>query len=57
MTREDRILRLLEEYDDIAAIALSGTNRQWCKAMLAYVRYKKDQLTQELIEHGCRRKN
>ena len=59
MTRLDRILKLLEEYDDLVIVALSKPcpDKQWCKAMLAYVRDKKKKLTQELIEHGCRRKN
>lgn len=58
MTRLDRVLALLERYDRLVADiffeeidwgAISGT--------LIELRKEKDQLTQELIEHGCRRKN
>ena len=59
MTRLDRVLKLLEDYDDLAVIALSKPcpDKQWCEPMLAYLRKEKEALTQELIEHGCRRKN
>lgn len=58
MTRLDRVLKLLEEYDDLAAVALNSyCVGQDCRKMLVYLRKEKDQLTQELIEHGCRRKN
>ena len=58
MTRLDRVLELLENYDDLAALLLNGVcDRQWCRKMLAYLRSEKEKLTQELIEHGCRRKN
>ena len=58
MTRLDRVLKLLERYDRLAADiffeeiewgAISGT--------LIDLRKEKEKLTQELIEHGCRRKN
>jgi hypothetical protein len=61
MTRLDRLLKLLEEYDDLVAVALcdildcEDTIRSF--ACLTSLRAEKDQLTQELIEHGCRRKN
>lgn len=56
MTRLDRILKLLEEYDDLVAVALQHyCVGQDCKKMLAYLRSEKEQLTQELIEHGCER--
>lgn len=61
MTRLDRVLKLLDKYDGLAMAALS---LQGCEAygtfgydILASLRKEKDQLTQELIEHGCRRKN
>ena len=58
MTRLDRVLKLLEDYDDLAAIALHNyCVGQDCRKMLAYLRQEKEKLTQELIEHGCRRKN
>ncbi len=58
MTRLDRVLTLLERYDRLVADiffeeidwgAISGT--------LIDLRNEKEKLTQELIEHGCRRKN
>ena len=56
MTRLDRVLKLLEDYDDLAAIALNNyCVGQDCRKMLIYLRKEKEQLTQELIEHGCRR--
>ena len=59
MTRLDRVLKLLEDYDDLAVLALSKPypDKQWYQPMLRYLRTEKAQLTQELIEHGCRRKN
>ena len=58
MTRLDKVLRLLEEYDDLATVTLNGYHsKQWCRDMLIYLRAEKEQLAQELIEHGCRRKN
>ena len=58
MTRLDRVLRLLEEYDDLAAVALNNyCVGQDCRKMLTYLRLEKAKLRQELIEHGCRRKN
>ena len=56
MTRLDRILKLLEDYDDALEYYLDDEN------MVGYItlkrlRIEKDQLTKELIEHGCRRKN
>ena len=58
MTRLDRLLKLLEEYDDLVAVAFQNyCVGQDCRKMLAYLRQEKQKLTQELIEHGCRRKN
>ena len=58
MTRLDRLLKLLEEYDDLVAVALQHyCVGQDCRKMLEYLRLEKAKLTQELIEHGCRRKN
>lgn len=53
MTRLDRVLDLLERYDKLASLNVSifGIIK------LEELRIEKDQLTQELIEHGCRRKN
>ena len=58
MTRLDRVLELLEKYDDLASIALRAySNSAYGLLMLEELRKEKDQLTKELIEHGCRRKN
>ena len=58
MTRLDRVLKLLEDYDDLVAIAFTHyCVGQDCRKMLTYLRKEKEKLRQELIEHGCRRKN
>lgn len=58
MTRLDRVLELLEKYDALASVALRAySNSTYGLLMLEELRAEKDQLTQELIEHGCRRKN
>lgn len=58
MTRLDRVLELLEKYDDLASVALRAySNSTYGLLMLEELRKEKEQLTQELIEHGCRRKN
>jgi hypothetical protein len=58
MTRLDRVLKLLEDYDDLVAVAFNNyCVGQDCRKMLTYLRSKKEKLTQELIEHGCRRKD
>ena len=56
MTRLDRLLKLLNDYDDLAAVALqSYCIGRDCRKMLTYLRQEKEKLTQELIEHGCPR--
>lgn len=57
MTRLDRVLNLLERYDRLAVAALTYRNETFGCAILIDLRKEKAQLTQELIEHGCRRKN
>ena len=58
MTRLDRILDLLQKYDDILSVALRAYhNGTYGFTILENLRKEKAQLTQELIEHGCRRKN
>ena len=58
MTRLDRVLKLLNDYDDLVATAfINYCIGQDCRKMLAYLRQEKEKLAQELIEHGCRRKN
>lgn len=62
MTRLDRVLDLLESYDRLSATALENYHNGLYKqelftGLLTDLRKKKEQLTKELIEHGCRRKN
>ncbi len=58
MTRLDRVLKLLEEYDRLAADIFFG-NIEWGRisGTLIELRHEKEKLTKQLIEHGCRRKN
>jgi hypothetical protein len=60
MTRLDRVLKLLEQYDKFALSQLvrdAKTLEVKDFDVLINLRHEKDQLAQELIEHGCRRKN
>lgn len=61
MTRLDRVLKLLEKYDGLASAAMSiasdGAYGMFGYSILVQFRKEKAKLTQELIEHGCRRKN
>lgn len=59
MTRLDRVLKLLEQYDRLAGLVIDEDEMYWSSApsTLNELRKEKDQLTQELIEHGYRRKN
>ena len=58
MTRLDRVLNLLEQYDSFARVAIMHTTEHSpARKCLDNLRAEKNKLTQELIEHGCRRKN
>lgn len=58
MTRLDRVLKLLEDYDRFAGLIIDDDIcRSIAPSRLEELRKEKDQLTQELIEHGCRRKS
>lgn len=58
MTRLDRVLNLLEQYDSFARVAImNSTEDSPAKKCLDDLRAEKNKLRQELIEHGCRRKN
>ena len=58
MTRLDRLLKLLEDYDRLVADIFFGNIEWGCiSGSLIDLRKEKEKLTQELIEHGCRRKN
>ena len=58
MTRLDRVLNLLEQYDQLASSAVHNECEQIAaESWLDIIRRDKEKLTKELIEHGCRRKN
>ena len=58
MTRLDRVLKLLEDYDRLTDLIIDDDIcRSIAPSRLEDLRKEKEQLTQELIEHGCRRKN
>lgn len=61
MTRLERILNLLDRYDYMVDVALSVPGsmegKMVVRNMMMPLRQEKEQLAQELIEHGCRRKN
>ena len=58
MTRLDRILKLLEGYDKLADLVIDDDICRFiAPSRLEELRQEKEALTQELIEHGCRRNN
>ena len=61
MTRLDRVLNLLNKYDSLVEVALALPSDHEYKMvgrnLLVSLRQEKEAITQELIEHGCRRKN
>lgn len=57
MTRLDRILELLDNYDIFAGVCVECFGIPDGAKFLKELRKEKEKLTQELIEHGCRRKN
>jgi hypothetical protein len=58
MTRLDRLLNLLEEYDRLVDLTINDdVCRFLAPSRLEDLRKEKEKLTQELIEYGCRRKN
>ena len=57
MSRLDRVLTLLERYDGLAAAGVESRDSEFGKLLLKELREEKAKLTQELIEHGCRRKD
>ena len=57
MTRLDRILNLFEKYDALLDLYIQTSNHKPSHITLEHLRKEKEKLTQELIEHGCRRKN
>lgn len=57
MTRLDRVLTLLDDYDALIDLVTDDYMRKEIAHKLKGMRIEKEKLTQELIEHGCRRKN
>lgn len=57
MTRLDRVLTLLDDYDGLIDAVASDEVRKCIAPKLEDMRVEKEKLTQELIERGCRRKN
>lgn len=57
MTRLDRVLNLLAEYDNLLEYYIHKSNHIPSFVALKRLREEKEKLTKELIEHGCRRKN
>ena len=57
MTRLDRIINILDRYDKLISIYIDPTDTIISKMQLDRLREDKAILIEELIEHGCRRKN
>ena len=58
MTRLDRVLELLERYDSLVSNLITAYHNGKCGwVILGELRVEKEKLAQELIEHGCRRKD
>ena len=55
MTRLERIIKLLDRYDSLAAAGVKSHNSSFGEVVLEELRQEKEKLTKELIEHGCRR--
>ena len=57
MTKLDRVSQILYNFNIFEGVCIECLGAQDGAAFLDKLRKEKDQLTQELIEHGCRRKN
>jgi hypothetical protein len=57
MTRLDRVSRLLYNFNIFEGVCIECLDIQDKEVFLEKLRKEKEKLTQELIEHGCRRKN
>lgn len=57
MTRLDRVLTLLDDYDALIDLVTDDYMRKEIAHKLKGMREEKEALTQELIEHGWRRNN
>ena len=56
MTRLDRVLKLLEDYDESLELCMNEDDTIGYFT-LDRLRQEKEALTKELIEYGCRRTN
>ena len=57
MTRLDRTLTLLDDYDALIDLVTDDYMKKHIAHKLEDMRAEKEKLIKELIEHGCRRKN
>ena len=57
MTRLDRIINILNRYDRLVSTYIDSSDLTISKIQLDRLREDKAILIEELIEHGCRRKN
>lgn len=57
MTRLDRIIKILDRYDRLVSTYIDPSDLTISKIQLDRLREDKAILIEELIEHGCRRKN
>lgn len=58
MTRLERVLDLLNRYDGLAEAGVkSHPTSSFGRLLLEELREEKENLIEELIEQGCRRKN
>lgn len=55
MTRLERVIKLLDRYDALAAAGVKSHNSSFGEVLLKELQQEKEKLTQELTEHGCRR--
>ena len=55
MTRLERILDIFDRYDKLAESGVESHDSEFGRVLLREIRAQRDQLTKELIEHGCRR--
>ena len=57
MTRLNRILNIFDRYDKLISIYIDPSDTTISKRELDQLREDKAVLIQELIEHGCRRRD
>ena len=57
MTRLERVLDLLDNYDTFAEACIRSFGVPSMIEFITELREEKEKLTKELIEHGCRRRD